>query len=112
METLLQRAEKIAAEAKALAERISNDDLPRQVNVVYEAVHSLVQLTLSGSIPMHADISRVRIHVVVFECGQVKETHTVFFSDDNALSQLLEIEDKLLELIAEAKDKAEVAACL
>lgn len=112
METLLQRAEKIAADAKALAERISNDDLPKQENDVHEAVSSLVQLSLNGSISTSIDISRFKITVTVFEFCQVKEVHTVLLFDDKALSQLLEVEDKLLEQIADAKDKAEVAACL
>lgn len=118
---LLQQAEALAKDCTAFAESL------KQKRDCQDVVLQIIQLAMMNKdvIHIHADYHP---HVdVLYVCVQDAKTdyknqqesiHTKRIDllmncadgDTPPLSQLLELEDKLLELIAEAKDKLEVAA--
>lgn len=118
---LLQQAEALAKDCTAFAESL------KQQRDCQDVVLQIMQLAMMNKDVIHIHVD-YHAHVdVLGVCVQEAETdyqiqqgfihkqriHQLMNrveGDTPPLTQLLELEDKLLELIAEAKDKLEVAA--
>lgn len=118
---LLQQAEALAKDCTAFAKSL------KQKRDCQDVVLQIIQLAMMNKdvihihahYEAHVDLLSVRaLDVETDYDGIQSNIHRVDISltrnryedDATPLTQLLELEDKLLELIAEAKDKLEVAA--
>ncbi|PSW05659.1 hypothetical protein [Photobacterium lipolyticum] len=114
---LLQQAEALAKDCTTFAESL------RQERDCHDVMLGIMQLAMvnKGIIDIHAQYvpHTDSFTGFVVESDSSYQADTVvwiysfdvnFSFDKNPLQMLLEVEDKLLELIADAKDKAEVAA--
>ncbi|MDX1300921.1 hypothetical protein [Photobacterium sp.] len=119
---LLQQAEALAKYSRALANSLI------QERDCHDVMLGIMQLAMVNKDVIHihvrffAHINDIYVSVnPVNNSYKISETINVYaeiislnpehYNDDSSpLTRLLELEDKLLELIAEAKDKAEVAA--
>jgi hypothetical protein len=118
---LLQQAEALAKDCTAFAESL------KQKRDCQDVVLQIIQLAMMNKevihifvhYEAHVDLLTVRVRDVETDYDGMQScihrvdislTRNRYEDDATPLTQLLELEDKLLELIAEAKDKLEVAA--
>lgn len=113
-------AEKLAKDSNQLATNLRASEATRDCQDVMLEIMQLAMVN-KDIINIHAEFSPSAdgFFVNVVEVGSSYKADEVewiynrsvsFENDNNPLQAMLEIEDKLLELIADAKDKAEVAA--
>lgn len=118
---LLQQAEALAKDCTAFAESLKQkrDCQDVVLQIIQLAMMNKDVIHIHADYEAHVDLLSVRVLDVETDYDGIQSyihrvdislTRNRYEDDATPLTQLLELEDKLLELIAEAKDKLEVAA--